>query len=88
MYSMTVIDGEEIELFYFYSKVAAEQKQEELLVEELNTWIYYGDPTIKVGDIKVEILQSLLNSFTKRHYNDNIPNQYVVNLDKLEFVDE
>ena len=85
MYSVTVIDSEEIELFYFYSKIAAEQKQEELLVAELNTWIYYHEREVNVGDIKVEILQSLLNSFIKR---DNEEKKYIVNLDRLVFQDE
>ena len=67
MYCLTILDKHHEGQLFFYSKELALQRQEKLLLKELNRWVAEDDH-IQPGQIDVKILQILVSSFIKRNF--------------------
>jgi hypothetical protein len=67
MYCLTILDKNYEGRLFFYSKELATQRQEKLLLKELNRWVS-EDNQIQMGQIDVKTLQILVSSFIKTKY--------------------
>lgn len=86
MYCLTIEEnGQEPRQLFFYSRELAENKKEDLILSELNTWIHCQEKDIEFGQIQIEILEALLRSFIKANLSHC---NYDVTISKISFVDE
>ena len=81
MYCITIKKGkQDIEQLYYHSEKLAKERQEQILLNKLYSFLYFEEEELKVGDIKISILESLVRSLIKK--------QYKFNHDKENDVDE
>ena len=75
MYCIQIKDGKQyIKQLFYYSEELANKRKEQLIIDQLDNFLYFEEEKIQVGEVKLHILESILRSLIKRQYkfNNNI----------------
>lgn len=85
MYCIQIKDGkQDIKQLFYHNEELANKRKEQLIIDQLDNFLYFEEEKIQVGEVKLHILESILRSLIKRQYkfNNNIENdvdEYYVN---------
>lgn len=88
--------GQDMGQLFYKSKELAKQRMKQLLMDKLNSLMYYGEKDIDISEIvSIETIESLIRSFLKRtaEHEDNDDDEYYeankleVTLSKVVFED-
>ena len=72
MYCVQINEGKkDIKQLFYYSKDLAKNKQEELILDYLDSFLYFEEEKIQVGEVKLHILELLLRSLIKKQFKFN-----------------
>ena len=100
MYCIQIKDGkQDIKQLFYHNEELAHKRKEQLIIDQLDNFLYFEEEKIQVGEVKLHILESILRSLIKRQYkfNNNIENdvdeyyenhKFEVSIFLLSFEDE
>lgn len=72
MYCIQVKDGKQnIKQLFYHSEELANKRKEQLIIDKLGDFLYFEEEKIQVGEVKLNILESILRSLIKKQYKFN-----------------